>query len=101
MSQEIKNLLTVFVAPIIIGLVFRLVFIKSRKGFLVTVFSGGVTLLMFLLSVTVDTHGNEFLGIWFLITLFTFLGSVAMEIVIFLSNRIKQKRSDKIDFLPE
>ncbi len=101
MTQEIKNILMIFVVPIIVGIVFRLLFLKKRKGFIVTTIEGGVSVLMLLLSVTVNTGGNEFLGIWFLITLFAFLGSLVTEIAICIKKKILHGKSQEIDFIPE
>ncbi len=101
MTQEIKNILTIFIVPVIVGIVFRLLFLKNRKGFVVTAVEGGIALIMFLLTVTVDTQGNEFLGIWFLMTLFAFIGSLVTEIAVIVRKKIRCGKSKETDFIPE
>ena len=101
MTQEIKNILMIFIAPVIVGIVLRLFFLKKRKGFIVTAVEGGITLLMLSLTLTVDTHGNEFLGIWFLMTLFAFIGCFVTEVAICIRKKIRYGKIKNIDFIPE
>lgn len=101
MTQEIKNILMIFIVPVIVGIVLRLLFLKKRKGFIVTAVEGGIALVMFLLTLTVDTHGNEFLGIWFLMTLFAFIGCFVTEVAICIRKKIRCGRIKNIDFIPE
>ncbi len=101
MTQELKNILMIFIVPVVVGIVFRLLFLKKRKGLIVTAVEGGITLLMFLLTVVLDTRGNEFLGIWFLITLFAFIGCLVTEVAICIRKKIRYGKIKNIDFIPE
>lgn len=101
MTQEMKNILTIFIIPIIVGVVLRLLFLKKSKGFIVTTGEGVLMLLMLLLSETVNTGGNEYLGIWFLMTSFAFIGSLVTEIAIIIFRKAKLKKSKETDFIPE
>ena len=56
---------------------------------------------MLLLTLIVDTHGNEFLGIWFLITLFAFIGCLVTEVAICIRKKIRYGKIKNIDFIPE
>lgn len=101
MSQEIKNIIMIFIVPVIVGIVLRLLFLKKQKGYIITAVEGGIALVMFLLSLTVDTGGNEFLGIWFLMTLFAFIGCFVTEVAICIRKKIRCGKIKNIDFIPE
>ena len=101
MTQEMRNILIIFIVPIIVGVVSRLLFLKKPKGFIVTAVKGLVSGLMLLLAMVVDTGGHEFLGIWFLITLSAFIGSLVTELTIIIFKKVKHGKSKDVDFIPE
>lgn len=101
MTQEIKNILMLIVIPLLSGITVRLFFLKKRKGYILTIAEGAVSLLMLLLSALIDTGGNEYLGLWFIITTCLFAGSFATEFAIFISNRINKNICEKDDFIEE
>jgi ACR3 family arsenite efflux pump ArsB len=99
MTQEMKNILTLVVVPLIFGIVIRLLLCKKRKGFIVTIVTGALSVLMFLLALAVYTGGNEYLSLWSLMMLCVFSGSLFTEIAIFITNKISKKVCHKGDFI--
>lgn len=101
MTQETKNILTLIVIPLIVGMIIRLAFLKKRKGYIVTIATGTISTLMLLMSVTVYTGGNEYLGIWFMISVSVFLGSLIVGLTSLILRKYKRQKCENQDFIPE
>lgn len=90
MKQIIYNYLTVFGFPIILGLAFRIIFRKSQKGWIVSAVFGAISVIMGILALTVNTYGNETLG---LLTISS-LTATAVSLVCGGVIKLRSKRKD-------
>lgn len=63
MSQIFINIMTIFIIPAIAGIAIRAILYPFRHGYISTMVSGALAAAAWLLAMTIDTHGNEALGL--------------------------------------
>ena len=63
MTQEVLNILIIFIIPFILGVVFRVLFRNKKKGWIVSAVCGALVLAMAVIVFAIPSHGNEANGL--------------------------------------
>lgn len=76
MAQIIKNYLFIFIIPLALGVVVRVLIRKKPKGWIFSAVCAVLTLVFGILFAVVDTHGDEGLGLCFIQAVCLLAGSL-------------------------
>ena len=79
-----NNIFIIFVLPFLLGIIIRLLFMKSLRDYLVTVVFGIIALILWGNAMLNFIPGNEGLGLIATMGTFAFLGSLATGIALLL-----------------
>ena len=85
-----KIILIVFVLPFLLGVLFRLLFMKRLRGYLVTGVFGIIALILWGNAVLNFIPGNEGFGLIATMGSFAFIGSLATGIALLLISGVKR-----------
>ncbi|MBO4338497.1 MAG: hypothetical protein J5877_01080 [Clostridia bacterium] len=87
MSQETKNIFLIFIIPFVLGIVFRSLFYKKKKGWIVSAVAGGLVLITAIINIVVYTHGNEALALILIQSVCALIGSLLTGAAVRIINR--------------
>ena len=76
MAQIIKNYLFIFIIPLALGVVVRVLIRKKPKAWIFSSVCAVLTLVFGILFAVVDTHGDEGLGLCFIQAVCLLAGSL-------------------------
>ena len=85
-----NTILIIFVLPFLFGIIIRLLFMKSLRGYLVTGGFGILALILWGIAMLNFIPGNEGLGLIATMGTFAFLGSLATGIALLLISGVKR-----------
>ena len=77
MVQIIKNYLYIFIIPLALGVIVRVLIRKKSKAWIFSVVCAALTAAVGILFAVIDTHGDEGLGLFFIQTVCLLVGSLA------------------------
>lgn len=80
MDQTTKNMLMIFVAPVIVGLIIRFLVGKREKGYLLSVLSALFAGALWVYALNIETWGNEGYAIRALMVSSFAVGSILAEV---------------------
>ena len=85
-----ENILIFYVLPFLLGVIFRLLFMKSPRAYLVTGVFGIIALIFWGNAVLNFIPGNEGFGLIATLGSFAFIGSLATGIALLLISGVKR-----------
>lgn len=91
MFQIFLNFLIIFIVPILIGALTRLVFIKKQKGYKVSIVFGCIFVATSLCAVLIPSHGNEGPGLSAAGALCALLSSLICGLISLIIKKVKHE----------
>ena len=82
MKQIILNYLYVFILPLLVGCLVRLLCCKWSKGWLITAAAAALALIAFIVVLTVPNRGSELYGLRFVQAACLLIGSLLVGLII-------------------
>lgn len=76
MAQIIKNYLFIFIIPLALGIIVRVLIGKKPKAWIFSVVCAVLTVAVGILFAVIDTHGDEGLGLCFIQAVCLLAGSL-------------------------
>lgn len=76
MAQIIKNYLFIFIIPLALGVIVRVLIRKKPKAWIFSAVCAVLTIAVGILFAVIDTHGDEGLGLCFIQTVCLLAGSL-------------------------
>ena len=87
MAQIIKNYLLIFIIPLALGVIVRVLIRKKPKAWIFSVVCAALTVAVGILFAVIDTHGDEGLALFFIQTVCLLAGSLVTGGIIKIANK--------------